>query len=198
MVLLEAGHELLVFDDFSNKSPMALDRVRALAGPAAALRLRQMQGDICNPRDLEQAFTNAPSGIDSVIHFAGLKAVGESVEKSLHYWDVNVNGSRCLLEAMQTHGCQTLVFSSSATLYGYSESVPIPETAPIAPINPYGHTKAAVEQILSDLQCPGHLADRLPALSQPSWSPSIRPHWRKPAGHPQQPLPLREACGRLP
>ena len=101
LVLLEAGHELLVLDDFSNSSPIALDRVRELAGPVAAPRLRQMQGDIRNPRDLEQAFTQAPSGIDAVIHFAGLKAVGESVEKRLHYWDVNVNGSRCLLEAMQ-------------------------------------------------------------------------------------------------
>ena len=151
LVLLEAGHELLVFDDFSNSSPIALDRVRKLAGPAAAPQLRQMQGDIRNPRDLEQAFTKATSGIDAVIHFAGLKAVGESVVKPLRYWDVNVNGSRCLLEAMQTHSCHTLVFSSSATLYGYPEAVPIPETAPIAPINPYGHTKAAVEQMLNDL-----------------------------------------------
>ncbi len=150
-MLLEAGHELLVFDDFSNSSPIALDRVRELAGPAAAPRLQQMQGDIRNPKDLEQAFTKAPSGIDAVIHFAGLKAVGESVQHPMHYWDVNVNGSRCLLEAMQTHGCHTLVFSSSASLYGYPEAVPIPETAPIAPINPYGHTKAAVEQMLSDL-----------------------------------------------
>ena len=118
VVLLKSGHELLVFDDFSNSRPFALDRVRELAGPAAAPRLRQMQGDIRNPRDLEQAFTKAASGIDAVIHFAGLKAVGESVEKPLHYWDVNVNGSRCLLEAMQCHGCHTLVFSSSATLYG--------------------------------------------------------------------------------
>ena len=118
LVLLNAGHELLVFDDFSNSSPIALDRVRELAGPATAPRLMQIQGDIRDPRHLEQAFTKATSGIDAVIHFAGLKAVGESVEKPLHYWDVNVNGSRCLLEAMQTHGCHTLVLNSSATLYG--------------------------------------------------------------------------------
>ena len=151
LVLLEAGHELLVFDDFSNSSPIALDRVRELAGPAAASRLRQMQGDIRNPTDLEQAFTKAPHGIDAVIHFAGLKAVGESVQKPLLYWDVNVAGSRSLLAAMEAHECRTLVFSSSATLYGYPEVVPIPETAPIAPINPYGHTKAAVERMLGDL-----------------------------------------------
>jgi UDP-glucose 4-epimerase len=86
-----------------------------------------------------------------VIHFAGLKAVGESVQQPLHYWDVNVNGSRLLVEAMQRHGCRTLVFSSSATLYGLPEAVPIPESAPVRPINPYGHTKAAVEQLLADV-----------------------------------------------
>ena len=151
LVLIEAGHELLVFDDFSNSSPIALERVRELAGPAAAPRLRQMQGDIRNPRDLEQAFTKTPYGIDAVIHFAGLKAVGESVEKPLLYWDVNVSGSRTLLSVMDAHDCRTLVFSSSATLYGYPEVVPIPETAPVQPINPYGHSKAAVERMLSDL-----------------------------------------------
>ncbi|AII46095.1 hypothetical protein KR49_06470 [Synechococcus sp. KORDI-49] len=139
--------------------------MRELAGPAAAPRLRQMQGDIRNPMDLEQAFTNAPSGVDAVIHFAGLKAVGESVAKPLQYWDVNVNGSRCLLEAMQTHGCLTLVFSSSATLYGYPEAVPIPETAPINPINPYGHNKAAVEQMLADLHVSAQDSWRIACLS---------------------------------
>jgi UDP-glucose 4-epimerase len=164
LVLLEAGHELLVLDDFSNSSPIALERVQELAGPAAAPRLRQMQGDIRNCRDLEKAFTKAPSGIDAVIHFAGLKAVGESVQKPLHYWDVNVNGSRRLLEAMQSCGCHTLVFSSSATLYGYPEAVPIPETATIAPINPYGHTKAAVEQMLNDLHASAPDAWRIACL----------------------------------
>ncbi len=164
LVLLKAGHELLVFDDFSNSSPIALDRVHELAGPTAASRLMQMQGDIRNPRDLEQAFTKVTSGIDAVIHFAGLKAVGESVKKPLHYWDVNVNGSRCLVEAMDAHGCHTLVFSSSATLYGYPEAVPIPETAPISPINPYGHTKAAVEQMLADLHASAPDAWRIACL----------------------------------
>jgi len=77
--------------------------------------------------------------------------VGESVQDPLRYWDVNVAGSRCLLAAMQRQGCRTLVFSSSATLYGLPEQVPIAESAPIQPINPYGHTKAAVEQLLADL-----------------------------------------------
>lgn len=83
-----------------------------------------------------------------MLHFAGLKAVAESSAKPLRYRDVNGGGSRVLLEVMQEHGCRTLVFSSSATVYGMPEAVPIPETAPVRPINPYGHTKAAVEQLL--------------------------------------------------
>ncbi len=83
--------------------------------------------------------------MDAVIYCAGLKAVGESVAEPLRYWDVNVSGSQLLLAAMRTHGCRTLVFSSGATLYGYPESVPIAESAPIQPMNPYGYTKAAVK-----------------------------------------------------
>lgn len=89
--------------------------------------------------------------IEAVVHFAGLKAVGESVQDPLRYWNVNVGGSITLLQVMDTFACHTLVFSSSATLYGYPERVPIPETAPVQPINPYGHTKAAVERLLHDL-----------------------------------------------
>ena len=152
LVLLQAGHHLVVLDDFSNSSPIALERVGELVGGEAASRLSLLQGDIRNRSHLDQAFALASSSIDAVIHFAGLKAVGESVQQPLRYWDVNVNGSRCLLEAMVAHGCHTLVFSSSATLYGYPDAIPITESAPIAPINPYGHTKAAVEQMLADLQ----------------------------------------------
>ena len=152
LVLLQAGHRLVVLDDFSNSSPIALERVGELAEAEAAARLTVLQGDIRNRIQLDQAFARSSAQIDAVIHFAGLKAVGESVQQPLRYWDVNVNGSRCLFEAMDAYGCHTLVFSSSATLYGYPDTVPIPETAPIAPINPYGHTKAAVEQMLADLQ----------------------------------------------
>ncbi len=136
-----------------------------------------MQGDIRTPSDLEQAFTKAPFGIDAVIRFASLKAVGESVEKPLHYWDVNVNCSRYLLESMQTNGCHTLVFSSSATLYGYPEAVPIPETAPIAPTNPYGQTTAAVEQMLSDLHACAPVALRIACLRY------FNPVGAHPSGH---------------
>ena len=151
LVLLEAGHHLVVLDNFSNSSPEALQRVGQLAGVSDRLTL--IRGDIRQPADLQRAFSAGPAGrpIDAVIHFAGLKAVGESVQEPLRYWDVNVAGSRTLLEAMRAHGCRTIAFSSSATLYGYPTQVPIPESAPVQPINPYGHTKAAVEQLLADL-----------------------------------------------
>jgi UDP-glucose 4-epimerase len=96
--------------------------------------------------------------VEAVIHFAGLKAVGESIANPLAYWDGNVAGSLQLLAAMRVHGCRTIVFSSSATVYGIPDQVPIPETAPLRPINPYGQTKAAVEQLLADV-----------AASEPGW-----------------------------
>ena len=155
VVLLAAGHDLVVIDDFSNSSAEALERVADLAGvKLGSKRLHLERGDIRDGACLHQLFASAKekgAPIEAVIHFAGLKAVGESVRDPLRYWDVNVSGSRTLLSAMDAHGCRTLVFSSSATLYGYPEVVPIPETAPIQPINPYGHSKAAVERILSDL-----------------------------------------------
>ena len=113
-----------------------LSEVGELAGSEAAGRLHVIQGEISNRSQLDQAFASASSPVDAVIHFAGLKAVGESVQQPLRYWNVNVNGSRCLLEAMASRGCHTLVFSSSATLYGYPDAVPIPETSPIAPPTP--------------------------------------------------------------
>ena len=149
LVLLEAGHQLVVIDNFANSSPEALRRVRELTGAHRADQLQLVEGDIRLPGDLERAFQLGP--IEAVIHFAGLKAVGESVTAPLTYWDVNVAGSRCLLSAMAVHNCRTLVFSSSATLYGYPESVPIDEAAPVQPINPYGHSKAAVERMLHDV-----------------------------------------------
>ncbi len=157
VVLLQAGHNLLVLDDFSNSTPLALERVCALAqldSQSSQDRLQVRRGDIRDQACLNDLFANAASlgaPIDAVIHFAGLKAVGESVRKPIHYWDVNLTGSQYLLAAMSVHNCRTLVFSSSATLYGYPKDVPIPETAPIQPINPYGHSKAAVEQLLHDL-----------------------------------------------
>lgn len=175
LVLMEAGHSLVVLDNFANSSPESLRRVLELAGPDAGGRLTVVEGDIRNPADLERAFAAAPPSrpIEAVIHFAGLKAVGKSVREPLLYWDVNLSGSRQLLAAMQLHGCRTLVFSSSATLYGMPEQVPIPETAPIRPINPYGHSKAAVEQLLADL-----------AASEPGWRIARLRYFNPVGAHP--------------
>ena len=139
-----------MLDSFANSSPLALDRVRELACRPVQL----VEGDIRDAALLDRLFkTASDSGqpIEAVIHFAGLKAVGESVENPLLYWDVNICGSRTLLASMSKHGCYTLVFSSSATVYGYPKTVPISESTPIKPINPYGHSKAAVEQLLRDV-----------------------------------------------
>ena len=171
LVLLEAGHSLVVIDNFANSSPESLRRVAELAGANAAPRLQVVEGDIRCPADLERAFALAP--IEAVVHFAGLKAVGESVAAPLRYWDVNVAGSRCLLAAMATHHCRTLVFSSSATLYGYPETVPIPEGAAIQPINPYGHSKAAVERMLQDV-----------AASEPGWRIASLRYFNPVGAHP--------------
>ena len=157
LVLLQAGHDLVVLDNYCNSSPEAPRRVAALARvQLGGSRFQLVEGDLRSTTALERAFAAGKRDIDAVIHFAGLKAVGESTQTPLTYWDVNVGGSRNLLAAMQAHGCRTLVFSSSATLYGYPDVVPIRESAPIRPINPYGHTKAAVEQMLADL----HASDR--------------------------------------
>jgi len=153
LVLLEAGHRLVVLDNFANSSPESLKRVRELAGAGAAGRLSVIEGDIRSAADLERAFGAGP--FDAVIHFAGLKSVAESVADPLRYWDGNVLASQRLLVAMAAHGCKSLVFSSSAAIYGNPDKVPIGETAPVHPINPYGHTKAAVEQLLADVVASG-------------------------------------------
>jgi UDP-glucose 4-epimerase len=118
LVLLQAGHSLVVLDNFTNSSPEALTRVADLAGPSAAAQLQVVEGDIRSATDLACAFAASPAGqpIEAVIHFAGLKAVGDSVQQPLHYWDVNLADSRSMLTAMQTHGCRSIAFSSSATL----------------------------------------------------------------------------------
>jgi UDP-glucose 4-epimerase len=171
LVLLEAGHHLVVLDDFSNSSPEALRRVEELAGDGAADRLQVLEGDLRSPTDLERAFALAP--VEAVVHFGGLKAVGESVADPLRYWDVNVGGSRALLAAMRRHGCRTIVFSSSATLYGAPDTVPIAETAPVLPVNPYGYTKAAVEQMLADV-----------AASEPLWRVACLRYFNPVGAHP--------------
>jgi UDP-glucose 4-epimerase len=154
LVLLEAGRQLVVLDNFTNSCRESLSRVVELAGGDTADRLLLVEGDIRRSNDLNRAFTalGDRGAIEAVVHFAGLKAVAESVATPLRYWDVNVVGTLQLLWAMRAHGCHTLVFSSSATVYGMPEQVPIPESMAVHPINPYGQTKAAVERLLTDLQ----------------------------------------------
>ena len=159
VVLLEAGHHLLVFDDLSNSSPVALERVAELAGVALGEeQLKLICGDIRDAALLDRLFTEAEASdkpIEAVIHFAGLKAVGESVANPLRYWDVNVVGSQALLSTMDAHTCRTVVFSSTSTVYGEPERFPLTETTPIAPIHPYAQTKLAVEQMLNALAARG-------------------------------------------
>ncbi|MDZ3831657.1 MAG: UDP-glucose 4-epimerase GalE [Sphingopyxis sp.] len=142
--LLGAGHDLCVLDNFSNSSLEALRRVRQLTNRDFAL----VEADIRDTATLTEAMSGfAP---DAVVHFAGLKAVGESGEKPLLYYDNNVTGSANLLAAMDTAGCRRIVFSSSATVYGEAQYLPFDEDHPIAPTNPYGRTKAMVEEMIRD------------------------------------------------
>jgi UDP-glucose 4-epimerase len=143
--LLNAGHQVVVYDNFSNSHPEALRRVEEITGKSLAV----VRGDIRDQAALEAALQR--HGCDSVIHFAGLKAVGESVEKPLEYYDNNVVGTLCLLRAMKGAGVKTLVFSSSATVYGEPQRLPLSEDHPLSATNPYGRTKLIIEEILRDL-----------------------------------------------
>ena len=144
--LLEAGHEVVVFDNLSNSSEESLARVQALTGKS----LKFIQGDIRNTQQLDQAF--ASNQIDAVIHFAGLKAVGESQQIPLTYFDNNIAGSVQLVQAMERANVFNLVFSSSATVYDEANISPLNESMPTGmPTNNYGYTKLIVEQLLEKL-----------------------------------------------
>jgi len=143
--LLNAGYNVMVYDNFSNSHPEALARVERITGK----KLRLVRGDIRDRTALVGALRE--SGANAVIHFAGLKAVGESVTQPLAYYDNNVIGTLRLLEAMGECGVRTLVFSSSATVYGDPIRLPITEDHPLSATNPYGRTKLVIEEILRDL-----------------------------------------------
>ncbi|HZF69669.1 UDP-glucose 4-epimerase GalE [Sulfuricurvum sp.] len=148
--LLNAGYDVVVYDNLSNSSAEALRRVETITGKTVQL----IVGDI---RD-EVTMSTAMKGCEGVIHFAGLKAVGESVAKPLEYYDNNVQGTLSLLRAMRNNGIKTIVFSSSATVYGNPERLPLSEDHPLRTTNPYGQTKLVIEEILRDLY-----------RSDPSW-----------------------------
>ena len=143
--LLDAGSDVTVFDNFSNSHPEALARVERLTGK----KVRLVRGDIRDRAALVTALRE--SAATAVIHFAGLKAVGESVEKPLAYYDNNVVGTLRLLEAMGECGVKTMVFSSSCTVYGDPIRLPLTEDHPLSATNPYGRTKLMIEEILRDL-----------------------------------------------
>ncbi len=173
LALLESGNSLVVIDNFSNSSPESLKRVAELAELEDESRLKVVEGDICNRDDLDRAFSLGGKSIDGVLHFAGLKSVEESIMCPLKYWDVNVRGSCCLVKAMKRHQCRTIVFSSSATLYGFPTQLPAQESSRVEPTNPYGHTKASVEQLLADL-----------SASEPGWRIACLRYFNPVGAHP--------------
>ncbi|NPA74227.1 MAG: UDP-glucose 4-epimerase GalE [Epsilonproteobacteria bacterium] len=145
VLLLQAGYEVVVVDNFSNSSAKSIERVEKITGK----EVKVFDVDIRDKKSLREIFDMYD--IDAVIHFAGLKAVGESVEKPLEYYDNNVGGTISLCKVMSEKGCKKIVFSSSATVYGDPKSVPIKEDFPLSATNPYGRSKLFIEEILRDL-----------------------------------------------
>jgi UDP-glucose 4-epimerase len=146
LYLLEAGYEVVVVDNFSNSKPESLKRVQKISGRS----LKIHEADICDANAMQKILYSEK--FDAVIHFAGLKAVGESVEKPMDYYYNNVYGTLVLCDAMAKAGVKNIIFSSSATVYGLSDAVPFKEDAPTSATNPYGRTKLFIEEILSDLK----------------------------------------------
>ena len=155
LLLLERGYDVLILDSFANSSSNVIERIgNFLDNKALKYKLRVINGDIRDKNILDSIFSkcvkeNKP--IEVVIHLAGVKSVCESLTNPLYYWDVNVSGTLNLLLTMKEHQCYSLVFSSSATIYGLSDYVPILEEQKISPITPYGQTKVAVENLFYDL-----------------------------------------------
>ena len=165
--LLNAGLDVTVFDNFCNSQPEALARVARIAGRTPTL----VQGDVRDRAALTAALRS--SGATAVIHFAGLKAVGDSVQNPLAYYDNNVAGTLCLLQAMAACNVKTLVFSSSATVYGDPQRLPLNEAHPLASTNPCGQTKLVIEEMLRDL----HSSDA-------AWRLSILRYFNPVGAHP--------------
>jgi UDP-glucose 4-epimerase len=165
--LLAAGREVVVLDSLVNSSAEALARVGRIAGRVPQL----IRADLCDAGAVDAAF--AAHRPEAVIHFAGLKAVGESVAQPLRYYANNLSGTLVLLEAMQRHGCRQLVFSSSATVYGDPERIPITEASRLSATNPYGRTKLFIEEICRDL-----------ATADPAWRIVLLRYFNPVGAHP--------------
>lgn len=143
--LIEQGYEVAIYDDLSNSKPETVDRIERITG----IRPLFFKADILDRKALDDAFEQFRP--DAVIHFAGKKAVGESVAKPLMYYHNNITGTLQLLQSMKDHGCKKIAFSSSATVYGTPETVPVSEDFPLSYTNPYGGTKLMIEYMLKDL-----------------------------------------------
>ncbi|WP_026531733.1 UDP-glucose 4-epimerase GalE [Arthrobacter sp. H41] len=167
LALLEAGHDVVVVDNLTNSTKTSLDRVQELAGR----RLAFHQVDLLDEKGMSAVFEQEQ--VDAVIHFAGLKAVGESVDKPLYYYHNNVGGTISLLRVMDAHEVRTMVFSSSATVYGASEEVPLIEKMPLDAVNPYGRTKEQIEDILSDV-----------GAADPRWNVALLRYFNPVGAHP--------------
>ncbi len=164
--LLNKGYEIIVIDNFSNSKPESLKRVSKLSNK----NFKTYQIDLLDKKRLDEVFST--NQFEAVIHFAGLKAVGESVNSPLRYYENNVTGTILLCEAMRKYGVQNLVFSSSATVYGSTNEVPISEETQLNAMNPYGRTKQMCEEILKDLY-----------LSDQTWSISILRYFNPVGAH---------------
>lgn len=151
--LLQEGHDIVIIDNFSNSSKDVLEKIKKITGRDFVF----YEGDVRDQSIMEKIFDE--QAIDVVIHFAGYKAVGESVSKPIMYYENNLNSTLVLCDVMQKHGCKNLVFSSSATVYGSPKSLPIREDFPLSTTNPYGTTKLFIEQILKDIE-----------VADPEWS----------------------------
>lgn len=143
--MLEAGYEVVIVDNFYNSCKKAVDRIEQIAGK----KVKLYEADVCDAEAMRKVFS--AENIEAVVHFAGMKAVGESVAKPLEYYRNNLNSTLTLLQVMKEFGCHNLIFSSSATVYGHPDSLPLYETSPKKICsNPYGWTKWMIEQIMSD------------------------------------------------
>ncbi|GAA1759377.1 UDP-glucose 4-epimerase GalE [Kocuria aegyptia] len=167
LALLRAGQDVVVMDNLANSSRASLARVEELAGRSVDAFA---EVDLLDPAGLDALF--AEHRPEAVIHFAGLKAVGESAEKPLWYYRTNVAGTLNLLDAMEAHGCRSLVFSSSATVYGAPEEMPLTEKQPMDAQNPYGRTKEHIEDMLVDL-----------AASDPAWNVALLRYFNPVGAH---------------
>ena len=193
--LLENGYDIVVADNFSNSKPEALKRIKKVTGRDFDF----FECDLCDIDALNEVFEKCD--IDAVIHFAGLKAVGESCRMPLEYYRNNLLSTMNLCEVMRSHGCKKLVFSSSATVYGMNNEAPYTETMPLSATNPYGWTKFMIEEILRGI-----------CAADPEWSVALLRYFNPIGAHPSGeigedpngipnnlfPYIMRVAVGKLP